>query len=101
MAVEEAGHKDHMQLRCSVADIEHSVASSGRIDAVAEAGVVDAEEATMTGTAQDTVVEVDVADDVADALTGEGELGSGEGVDVGVDDGRAREHDVAVVVGHT
>jgi hypothetical protein len=99
VAVEEAGHTDHMQLRCNVADIEHSVAGSGRIDAVAEA--VDAEEATMTGTAQDTVVEVDVADDVADALTGEGELGSGEGVDVGADDGQAREHDVAVVVGHT
>jgi hypothetical protein len=103
VVVEEAGHTDHMQLRRSVvADIEYSVAGSGRIDAVAEADVADAEEATMTGTAQDMVVEVDVAGDVADALTGEGALGSGEGVDVGADGGRAREHDVAAeVVGHT
>lgn len=101
VAVEEAGHTDHMQLRCSAEGIEHSVAGSDRIDAVAEAGVVDAEEAMMTGTAQDTVVGVDVADDVADALTGEGEPGNGEGVDVGADDGQARGHDVAVVVGHT
>lgn len=104
VAAEEAGHTDHMQLRRSVAaDIEYSVAGSGRIDAVVEAGVVDAEaEATMTDTAQDMVVEVDVADDVADALTGEGALGSGEGVDVGADGGRARERDVgAEAVGHT
>lgn len=97
----EAGHTGQKQLRRSVAaDIEHSAAGSGRIDAVAEAGVVDAEEATMTGTAQDMVVEVDVADDVADALTGEGALGSGGGVEA--DGGRARERDVgAEVVGHT
>jgi hypothetical protein len=104
VAAEEAGHTDHMQLRRSVAaDIECSVAGSGRIDAVAEAGVVDAEaEATMTDTAQDMVVEVDVADGVADAPTGEGALGSGEGVDVGADGGRARERDVgAEAVGHT
>jgi hypothetical protein len=45
-------------------------------------------------------VEVDVADDVADALTEEGALGSGGGV--GADGGRARERDVgAEVVGHT
>jgi hypothetical protein len=56
----------------------------------------------MTGTAQDMVEEVDVADDVADALTGEGELGSGVGVDVGADGGRERERDAgAEVVVHT
>ena len=47
-------------------------------------------------------MEVDVADDVADGLTGEGVLGSGEGVDVGADGGRERERDVGgEVVGHT
>jgi hypothetical protein len=50
-----AGHTDHKEPRRSVAaDIVYSVAGSGRIDAVAEAGVVGAEaETTMTGTAQD------------------------------------------------
>ena len=103
VAGEEVEHMDHKQLRRSVAaDIEYSVAGSGRIDAVAEAGVVDVEaEATMTGIAQGMVAEVDVVDDVADAQT-EGELGSGEGVDVGADGERAREHDVgAEVVVHT
>jgi hypothetical protein len=102
VAAEAAGHMDHKELRRSVgADIEYSVAGNGRIDAVAEAGVVDAEAgATMTDTAQDMVVGVDVADDVADVLTGEGALGSGERV--GGDGGRARERDVEVeVVGRT
>lgn len=50
VAAEEADHTDHNQLRRSVeADIEYNVAGSGRIDAV-EAGGLDAEEATMTGT---------------------------------------------------
>jgi hypothetical protein len=104
VAAEEARHTDHKdQRRNGAADIEYSVAGSGRIDGVAEAGVVDAEaEAMMTGTAQGMVVEVDVADDVGDVLTGEGALGSGEGLDVGVDGERARERDVgAEVVGHT
>ena len=97
-AAEEEDHKDHKLLRRSVAvDIEYSVAGSGHIDAVAEARA--GAEATTTGTAQDMVVVVDVADD---ALTGEGELGSGEAVDVGVDGGQARERDVgAEVVGRT
>jgi hypothetical protein len=52
VAAEEAGHMGHKQLRRSVAaDIEYSAAGSGRIDAVAEAGAVDAEEATKMGTA--------------------------------------------------
>lgn len=102
---EEAEDRDHKQLTRSVAaDIEYSVVGSGRIGAVAVAGAVGAgAEATMTGTAQDRVVEVDVADDVADALTGEGELGSGGvGVGVGADGGRVRERDAgAEVVVHT
>lgn len=103
VAAEEAGHMDHKQQRRSVAaDIEYSVAGSGRIDAVAEAGVVGAGVATMTDTAQGMVVVVDVGDDVGDELTGEGELGSGAGVDVGLDGVRARERDVgAEVVVHT
>ncbi len=92
-----AGHTDRNQLRRSVAvDIEHSAADNGRIDVVGEAGVVGAEaEAMMTGTARDMVVEVDVEDDVEDALTGEGALGSDEGgVDVGADGGQVPEGDV-------
>jgi hypothetical protein len=99
-----AVHMGHKEPRRSVAaDTEYSVAGSGRIDAVAEVGVVGVEaEATMTGTARDMAVGVDVEDDVEDAPTGEGELGSGEGVDVGVDGGRVRERDVgAEVVVHT
>lgn len=47
-------------------------------------------------------VEVDVADDVVGALTGEEAPGSGEGADVGVDGGRVQERDVgAEVVGRT
>lgn len=100
---EGVGHTDHKELRRSVAaDTEYSVADAGsdRIDAV---GVLDAEaEATMTGTEPDMVVEVRVADGVADGLMGEGALvGSGEGADVGADGGRVRERDVgAEVVGH-
>jgi hypothetical protein len=100
VAAEEAGRTDRKRLRGSVADTGYSVAGSGRIDAVAEAGVVDAEaEAMMTGTAQGMVVEVDVADVGVGALTGEGALRSGEEVDVGADGGRARERG-EVVVGH-
>ena len=53
VAAEEAGHTDHKQLwRNVAADIEYSVAGSGRMDAVAVAGVVDAEaEAMMMGIA--------------------------------------------------
>lgn len=99
VVAEEAVHTDRKELRRSVADIDHSVAGS-RTDAVAEAGVVDAE-ATMTDIVQDMVVEVDVAGDVADELTGEGALGSGEGVGVGGHGEQAREDDVGAEVGRT
>jgi hypothetical protein len=103
VAAEEAEHTDRKQSRRSVAaDIEYSVAGSGHIGAVAGAGVVGAgAEAMMMGTAQGMVVEVDVAEDVADALTGEGERGSGVGVDVGAGGGRVRERDVGAEVVHT
>jgi hypothetical protein len=91
-----AGHTGHKELRHSVAeaDIGHSVAGNGHIDA-AEAGVGDAEvEARMTHTAYGMVVGVvDVSGDVSDALAGV-VLGSGERVDVEAGGGLAAERDV-------
>jgi hypothetical protein len=98
VAVDEVGHTDRRL--GSVADIEYSAAGNGRIDAVA--GVDAAAEAMMMGTAQGTVGAVGVADDVADALTGEGGLRSGVGVDVGAHGERAGKGDVEVeAVGRT
>ena len=102
MAAEEVGHT-HRKLRGSVAvDIEYS-AGNGRIDAVAEVRVVDAAaEAMMMGTAQDMVGAVRVADDVADALTGEVVLRSGVGVDVEAHGEQAGDRDAeAEAVGRT
>ena len=76
------------------ADIGHSVAGSGRIDAGAGVRAGDVEgEARMTRTAYD-MEEVRVSDDVPDALTGVA-LGSGEGVvDVEAGGGLAGVDDV-------
>jgi hypothetical protein len=92
----EVGHTDR-KLGGSVAvDIEYS-AGNDRIDAAEEHVVDAAAEAMMMRTAQDMVgaVVADVADDVADALTGEGGVRSGVGVDVGAHGERAGKGDVA------
>jgi hypothetical protein len=80
------------------ADIGHSAAGNGHIDAVA--GVGDAE-ARMMDTAYD-MEEVHVSDDVSDALTGVGAPGNGEGVDAEAGGGLAGVRDVvAEAAGHT
>jgi hypothetical protein len=98
VAAEGVGHTVHKP-RHSVAeaDMGHSVVDNGHTDA--EAGAGDVEEARTMGTLYDMVVVVvlDVSDDVSDALTGAGALGSGEGVDAEAG-GLAVERDVGAEV---
>lgn len=77
------------------ADIGHSAAGNGRIDAVA-GGV----EARMTDIVYG-MEEVHVSDDVSDALTEVEAPGSGEGVDAEAGGGPAGVRDVGEVAGHT